>query len=143
MKMERRIGFGFVLAVAALTMSCGGGPTNPSSNQVENFNGTITPVSLGGTGLGQIANFTVSNTGELTITVPTITPAPNNYLGLYLGNTNTDGSCSGSIVNQFVVTGQAAYTNGNILKGSYCVTLVDYAPALTVVTNYTIKVSHP
>ena len=142
--MDRRIGFGFVVAVAAaLTMSCGGGPTNPSSNQVENFNGVITPVSLGGTGLGQIANFTVSNTGELTITVPTITPVPTNYMGLYLGNTNSDGSCSGSIVNQFVVTGQAAYTNGNILKGSYCLTLVDELNILTVATNYTIKVSHP
>ena len=140
-----RIGYGLasalVLAIAAA--ACGGGPTNPSQNQVDNFTVTIVPVSGGGSGTSSPSTFVVANTGELTITVPTATPTPNNYLGLFLGNTASDGSCSGAIVNQFVAVGQAAYTNGNILKGNYCVSLSDIYGILTATTTFTIKVSHP
>ena len=131
-----------LLAVAAfITISCGGSVTDPSQNQTETFNGTITPVKLGGNGQGQQHNFNVSAGGEYTIKVTAMTPTFSSNFGVYLGS----GSGCGVPVNQSLtaIVGVQALTGPIFQTGQYCVIVSDYYNLMTAVETYTVTVQHP
>ena len=133
-----------VLAAAALaTISCGGSVTDPSQNQDQTFTGTITPAKapFNGTGQGQLHQFTVSNGGEYTIKVTSMTPNFNSTFGVTLLN----GSGCGVLVNQSVtaLVGVQALTGPIFQTGQYCVQVFDYYGLMTAVENYSVTVNHP
>ena len=130
----------FLAAAALATISCGG-ITDPSQNTTETFNGTVTPVSLGGSGLGPAHHFNMSNNGEYTVKVSTMTPTFNSFFGTIL----TFGSDCSSIVQQNVLTivGSQALGGAVLQKGAYCVQVYDAQGTMTPTENYTLTVSHP
>src|SRR5437870_625048 len=70
----------FVFAVLA-SISCGG-VTDPSKNTTETFSGTVAP-----RGQGPVHTFNVSNTGEFSVKVTSMTPTFNSFFGTWLGIT--------------------------------------------------------
>ena len=127
-----------LLAATVLSVACGG-VTDPSQNKTENFPGTITPVTLGGTGSAQFP-FTISNGGEYTVKVATMTPTFNNYFEAILSL-----GCGGAVVQQNAlgIVGAQVLSGPVTQTGGYCVTLVDAYNAMTVVENFTVTISHP
>ena len=130
--------FAALLAATVLSVSCGG-ITDPSQNKNENFNGTITPISLGGTGSAQIP-FNISNGGEYTVKVATMTPTFNNYFEAIMSL-----GCGGAIVQQNTlgIVGGQVLSGAVTQTGAYCVTLVDAYNVMTAVENFTVTISHP
>lgn len=129
-----------LLAAAALATASCQKITSPSQNTTETFTGTITPVSLGGSGQGIQHSFNVPNGGEFTVKVTSMTPTFNSYFGLYMGM----GSGCGIVVaqNQFALVGVQAASGPIYQTGQYCVQLYDEG-SMTAVETYTIVVSHP
>lgn len=138
--MRLQLGAVILAAAALATISCGG-ITDPSTNQTETFTGTITPVSLGGNGVGKQHAFSINNNGEYTIKVTAMTPTFNSFFGTLL----TFGSDCSSIVGQNVLTivGSQALAGAVFQKGSYCIQVYDAQGTMTVTENYTLTVSHP
>lgn len=134
------IGAAVLAAAALVTASCGGSVTDPSQNVTDTFTGTITPVKLGGSGQGQTHTFNVSNGGEYTVKVTSMTPNPNSQVLVSLAN----GSGCGVLVNQgYALVGTQAMTGPIYQTGQYCVQVSDNLGVMTAVTNYTITVNHP
>ena len=136
--------FGVVLVAAFVASGCKG-PTDPSHNIIEPpFSGTIQPVST-----GPVHRFTVSNTGEFTVSVTALSPG-NVIIGVLWGQ--IQGTNCGLIQRNVVDSTQIGKTvlSGSVqIKGDYCVVAFDASlsfagyPALTVAQNYTLQVSHP
>jgi hypothetical protein len=126
------------LLAAAAAASCGS-VTDPSQNKTETLSGTITPVSLGGSGFDQ-KSFTISSGGEYTVKVASMTPSFNNYLEVVLSL-----GCGGAVVQQntLAIVGSQALSGPVYQTGSYCVTIVDAYNAMTAVESYSMTVSHP
>jgi hypothetical protein len=125
--------FRFIAAVlVALAASACGGIANPSSNQTETFTGIVQPGGAAGR-----HPFTVSKSGEITVTVTNMNPTWNGYLSVaWLG-----GGCSGFIQeNDFTLVGRSAIA-GPVTPGSYCIAVFDSGFLLP--EAYTITVSHP
>ena len=135
------LGAAALAAAALITISCGGSVTDPSQNTTDTFNGTITPVKLGGTGSGQQHTFNVGSGGEYTIKVTTMTPSFGSNFGVYL----LTGSGCGVLVNQSLtaIVGVQALTGPISQTGQYCVIVSDYYGLMTAVESYTVTVSHP
>lgn len=128
-----------VWATAALATASCGSVTSPSDNKTDTFNGTITPVSLGGTGSGPQHSFNVPNSGEYTVKVTSMTPTFNNFVGVYLGN----GDNCGLVVDQrSALVGAQAMAGPIYQTGQYCVIVYDLGN-MTVKEDYTVVVSHP
>lgn len=129
-----------LLAAAFCTTSCGS-VTDPSQNVTDTFNGTITPVRLGGNGQGSQHPFNVSAGGEYTIKVTAMNPNFNSAFAVTLAN----GSGCGVLVNQTVtaLVGVQALTGPVFQTGQYCVLISDYYGQMTVAENYTLTVNHP
>ncbi len=127
------------LVAAVLPLISCGGVTDPSQNKTETFSGTITPVSLGGTGFDS-KPFNIGNGGEYTVTVNSMTPTFNSYFEVVLSL-----GCGGAVVQQnaLAIVGGQALSGPVYQTGAYCVTIVDAYNAMTVATNYTVTVSHP
>ena len=131
-----------VLLIALLVSACGGF-TDPSNNQTETFSGTVQP--LGATS----HQYTVSNSGEFTISVTAITPG-NVFLGVGYGQPAANGNCGliqNNVINQSQV-GKTALSGQILIKGQYCVAILDPAllaniAALPVPETYTVQVKHP
>jgi hypothetical protein len=128
-----------ILAVAGCK-----GPTDPSQNRIEPFTGAVQPLMA-----GPAHSFTVSNTGELTVTMTALAPG-NVYVGLGYG-TPAGGQCQfqqASPVSSANI-GKASLFGSVFIKGAYCVQVFDPSltypgySALTVPQNYTVQVSHP
>ncbi len=129
---------GLALLMAASVAACGG-VTDPSQNVKDPFSGIITP------GQGNYVShpFTVSKSGELSITVTSMTPAipTSTYFEVGFGN-SVSGSCQPLQINQFATVGTAAIGGYPVTPGSYCVFLIDEG-LFTVPETYTVVVSHP
>ena len=138
--MLRRLSI--ALLVAVIATACGGF-TDPSNNQTETFTGTVQP--LGATSHA----YTVTNSGEFTISVTSVTPG-NVFVGVGYGQPGANGSC-GLIQNNVINSTQIAKTalSGQVLiKGQYCVAVLDPAllasiAPLPVAQSYTVQVKHP
>jgi hypothetical protein len=127
-----------VVFLTAIIPACGG-ISSPSENTVEMFPGTV---AVGGQ--GPTHNFSASKTGEFFVTITALTPDPNVFLGIAVGQ-QTGGGCSainlGGYVNNFAQRDRQAL-GGQIQKGNYCVGVYDVG-YLTQAANYTLRVSHP
>jgi hypothetical protein len=118
--------------------------TDPSKNVSETFSGQVQPNAY-----GPVHQYTISNSGELTVTVNTIVPG-STFLGVAYGQLSgancavlQQNAVSSANLGKTIITAQL--TN----KGSYCVQAFDPSllglglPALVVGQNYTLTVSHP
>ena len=131
-----------VLLIAVLAGACGGF-TDPSQNQTETFTGIVQPLGA------NVHAFTISNSGEFTISITAITPG-NVFLGVGYGQPAANGSCG--LIQSNVVSsaqiGRTALSGQVIIKGQYCVVVFDpsgiagVAP-LPVAESYTVQVKHP
>jgi hypothetical protein len=129
------------LAAAALATASCGGITDPSKNQTETFTGTLTPVSLGGSGRGEVHTFNISSNGEYTVKVTAMTPSYNGFFGTFMGT--GDGCGVGVGQNNLTIVGGQALSGPVFQKGQYCVFIFDSVGNMTVSENYTLTVSHP
>lgn len=123
------------IVLLALTVAGCGGVVSPSNNQIDNFTGTVSPG-----GAGQLHPFTASATGELTITVTSLSPSFGNYFTVAYGQM-VGSSCAPIQVNQYALLNTAAAA-GSIQKGSYCVQVADTG-YFTTTETYNVRVSHP
>src|ERR1035437_6070017 len=110
--MYRHAAVAFLIAVS---LAACGGVTDPSQNTQTPFSGTLN--------LGQTNSwgFSVSKSGELSITVTTMTPVvpTSTYFGVGFGNT-VSGSCQPLQLNQFAIVGTAAISGYPVTPGAYC-----------------------
>ena len=130
------------LLIVWIATACGGF-TDPSDNQTETFTGTVQP-------LGANSHpYTVSNSGEFTISVTSVTPG-NVFLGVGYGQPGANGSCGliqSNVINSTQI-GKTALSGQILVKGQYCVAVLDPAlltsiAPLPVGESYTVQVKHP
>jgi hypothetical protein len=125
------------LSIAALLAACGG-VSSPSSLTTEEFSGTLEP---GGTATRP---FSVSKTGEMQLTLRSLTPRPVvGFLALAIGIPAGD-VCqpfSGYTIFQAAVGQQYGFPQ--IQKGSYCLLVADGNAVLTTTTTFSASLSHP
>ena len=128
-----------VALVIALSLAACGGVTDPSQNTQSPFSGTLNP----GLGNSNFFPFSVSKSGELSITVTTMTPVvpTSTYFGVGFGNT-VSGSCQPLQLNQFAIVGTAAIGGYPVTPGAYCAFIIDEG-LFTKPETYTMVVSHP
>ena len=125
-------------AVAAVTLSGCGGVTSPSNQTSQDYSDTLTPG-------GQVfQTFSVSKTGEMQMSLQTLSPRPVvGFIGLAVG-VPSGSVCSpilGYAISQAAI-GQS-YSFPTITKGSYCLLVGDFGSVLTGSTTFTVRYSHP
>jgi hypothetical protein len=132
-----RIPFACVAAtvLAAILFTSCGGVTDPSQNQVQNFSAVVQPGSFG------FSPFNVSNPGEYTITLLSLTPPASVFVLASLANL-VSGQCVSPIQQNSLAAPGHIVLSGSINPGSYCVAIADEG-VFTVPETYTVQVSHP
>lgn len=124
------------VAMAATFAACSG-VSSPSTQTQEDFTGTLDPG-------GQASKaFSVSKTSEMSMTLVSLSPRPVlGFLGLAVG-TPVGTSCSpyGAYVVAQAAVGQN-YALGQLVKGSYCVLVIDANGILTTPASFTIRIVH-
>jgi hypothetical protein len=144
--MARRIPLtvGITILLAAVASGCSG-PTRPSSNKTETFNGTAQPANAGPT-----HSFDVPNTGEFTVKLTAFSPG-NVYIDFVWGQM-AGGGCQPITSNPVFgnsYIGRTVLSGSVLIKGQYCVFAFDPAnvlgstPVWPVAQTYTVEVSHP
>lgn len=129
-----------VALLIALSLAACGGVTDPSQNTQQTFPPqTINP----GSGNFNSVSFSVAKSGELSITVTSMTPVipTSTYFEVGFGNT-VSGSCQPLQINQFATVGNAAISGYPVTPGAYCAFLIDVG-LFTVPETYTLVISHP
>lgn len=131
-------GLACVLAIAVVgsaTLGCKG-VVEPTKNQIETFTGTIQP--------GEVAShsFSVSRSGEYSITLISLSPPVSLFVSVLLGQIVVS-QCVPFIgqKNDFALAGRVVLS-GSISPGSYCVAIADLGN-FTVAETYTLQVAHP
>ena len=134
--MYRHAAVAFLIAVS---LAACGGVTDPSQNQQESFSATLDP----GAGKSNFHGFSVSKSGELSITVTTMTPVipTSTYFEVGFGN-SISGSCQPLQANQYAIVGAAAISGYPVTPGAYCAFIIDEG-LFTKAETYTMVVSHP
>jgi hypothetical protein len=143
-KPDTRKSSAAALLVIALAASACKGPTDPSQNTTASFSGSVQPLMF-----GPVHTFTISNTGEFSVTLTALTPG-NVYIGLGYG-IPAGGQCqfqqNAGVSPAYI--GRTSLSGQVLIKGDYCVQVFDPSlisvlyPSLTVPQNYTVQVSHP
>jgi hypothetical protein len=125
------------VAVAVSLAACGG-IDSPSNQASQDFTGTVDP-------LGQASHtFSVSKTGEMQLTLLSLTPRPVvGFIALAIGQPVGAGCApaAGYVVQQAAVGQQYAFPQ--ISKGTYCVLVADANGVLTASAVYTVRLLHP
>ncbi|MGE3957641.1 MAG: hypothetical protein AB7H96_13050 [Vicinamibacterales bacterium] len=125
------------LALAASLAACGG-VSSPSNQTAEDFTGTL------GQSSQAFQTFSVSRTGELSMTLQSLTPRPVvGFVSLGIGTPGA-GSCSpllGYIISQAAIG--TPYSFPRIINGTYCIVVADANAILTGPTNFAIRFTHP
>ncbi len=128
----------FLAAVAvSVSLAACGGVSSPSTQSSEDFSGTLDP-------LGQsFKTFSASKTGELQVTLQTLTPRPVvGFVVLALG-APANGGCS---LLRYVALQAAVgtpYSSYVDIKGTYCIIVADANGILPSQVSWTMRVSHP
>lgn len=130
--MHSRFAVALLVAVTLAAAACGG-VTDPSKNKTETFTGTLTINGNAAT------TFTASNSGEYSITLSSLTPSVNVFVGLIFGQNSSSG-CVPVQQNNFATIGVPL--TGAIIPGSYCVVIYDVG-ALTQTEAFSVSISHP
>ena len=132
-----------VLSCGVLAVACDNSdgssstPTTPVTVTTDTFSGTVQPMG------SDAHNFTVAQQGQVAITLTAAGPPPTIFMGLGVGTTGSDGSCtlltSGTTTAQAGTTPQLA---GTAAAGTFCVSVFDIGNQSAPIT-YTVTVSHP
>jgi hypothetical protein len=136
---------GAAALVAAIGAACTTADPTPNLTPVVVTPPTKTEVFNGTVGVGQSAAFpfTVTNVGNLSITLTAAGPPPTIAMQLGVGQPQIDGSC-GLFINGVITTapGTTPQLGGSqISAGSYCVSITDVGNATSAVT-FSITVMH-
>ena len=129
-----------LLSLAIVSAACKKDDNNPSTPTVttktDTFTGTV-PVNGSG-----IHNFTVENSGQVSVTLTTTGPSSTVPMGIGVG-TPGDNAC-GLIAGASVtaVAGSSAQLTGVVSPGTLCVKIFDVGNQTAAVT-YTVTVAHP
>jgi hypothetical protein len=130
-----------VIALGFFVSGCGG-IVDPSKNTVQPFSGTF---NVGGTGPTHL--FSASRNGEFFVTLTSLSPDANAFVGILLGQ-QTSGGCQqffgyGSYTNDYAQLNRQAL-GGPLDKANYCLIVYDSGVvALSGPQTYTVRVSHP
>jgi hypothetical protein len=132
-----------VLACIALSAGCdnSGGSTTPTAPillTTETFTGTVQPMG------SDSHNFTVTQGGEVDVTLTAAGPPPTIFMGLGLGTPGTtSGTCTlQSGLGVSVQAGGPPLVASASSAGTYCFSVVDIGNQ-TAPVDYTVTVSHP
>ena len=124
--------------VFAVSLAACNSVNSPSDETTETFADILPPA-------GQVSkNFSVEKTGEMQMTLQSLTPRPVvGFIALAVGQP-VSGGCSpilGYVVTQAAVGQQYAF--GSINKGSYCIIVADPNAILTVSAAFSVQYIHP
>ena len=129
-----------LVAMCGFTLSLGacGSVTSPSQLTTLDFSGTLDPG-------GQVSQtFSVAKTGEMQVTLQTLSPRPVvGFLAIAVG-LPAGSVCSplaGYYLSQTAIGQQ--YSFSQISKGSYCLVVADANAALTASASFAIRLLHP
>jgi len=125
------------IALAVFSAPACGGVIDPTQNVVETFTNTV---PVGGFNFNP---FTISKTGEFSITFVSLSPSASVFVAISLGSvvSNTCAPLSG-LTNTLSTPGHTVLNGPVRTKGTYCVR-VDDLGNFTVPETYTVTVSHP
>ena len=121
----------------ALIATAACSPASPSQNQVETLTGSV---ALKGFGLTD-QFFSTSKSGEYSVTLLTLVPAPIGPVTVSLG-TVTSGVCGNTGPSNGFATRNAVVLQGAIQRGTFCIFVLDQG-TLVADSNFTVSVSHP
>jgi hypothetical protein len=126
------------VALAVSAVACGG-VDSPSSQTASDFSGTLAPADT------QFTSFSVDRTGEMQVTLQSLTPRPViGFLALWVGQ-QSGATCLPTFT--FYIVSQAAigqqYSFPQITKGTYCLAISDSNLALTQAAAFTVHYTHP
>ena len=129
------------VTVALVAVACGdkntGTTTAPTATQkTENFSGTV---QVNGSA---VHNFTVENSGQVSVTLTAASPPANVVMGIGVGTPgdNACGLLSGASVS--TSAGSSAQLTGVVSPGMLCVKIFDVG-SQTAAVAYTVTVMHP
>ena len=131
-----------MLACLVLSAACdnSGSPSTsptPGVSVTETFNGTVQPMST------DSHNFTITQSGDVTVTLTAAGPPATIFMGLGVGTPNaTDGSCT--LLQGASTSAQAGTTPqlaGQATAGTFCVSVFDLGNQ-TAAISYTVTVVH-
>ena len=129
-----------VLAVIsfALSLAACGGVDSPSSATAEDFSGTLAPLGTAN------RTFSVSKTGEMQVTLQSLTPRPVvGFVGIAIGTpVGTDCAPALNYIISQAAIGQQ-YSMGQVQKGTYCILVADSNAILTTSSTFTVHFLHP
>ena len=142
--MFRGIARGIALvALMALTASCGNDKTTPTTPSVvtitETYTGTLIPASAG------TFSFTTLTGGSVVATITTLGPDNTKTVGFSLGTFATASKTCTVILDNSAATQSFAFTASTSSIGTYCVRIYDNGSTTTdnVPYTFTITVAHP
>ena len=129
------------VTVALMAVACGdkdpGTTTSPTVTQkTDSFTGTV---QVGGS---TVHNFTVENSGQVSVTLTTASPPADVVLGIGVG-TPSDNACGllqGASIN--ARAGSTPQLTGVVSPGMLCVKVFDVGSQAAAV-SYTVTVMHP
>jgi hypothetical protein len=130
-----------VLALATTMAACSG---SNSTSTTAPAPATMTDPLSGTVAVGgfDFHNFTVAQSGTVSITLVTATPPPTIFMGLGVGTPGT-GTCSVNSADTTVTPpGLTAQLSFTLAAGNYCVEVYDVGNQASPVT-YSVTVSHP
>ena len=126
------------MSCLAFTLAACGSVTSPSQLTPLDFSGTLAP-------LGQAnQQFSVSKTGEMQLTLQSLTPRPVvGFVAVAIGlPAGTDCQPLGGYYLAQAAVGQQ-YAFPQIQKGTYCLAIADANAALTATASFTLHLLHP
>ena len=122
-----------LVALAVVSAGCGG-VSDPSSNTVESFSGSLSPGGLA------THTFSAGKNGEVQLKLTAIAPNAASLIGWFLGQP------VGSVCSPFTSISTAGLNTAAVTypvnRGTYCVQVLEPGTS-TVTQTYTIQVSHP
>lgn len=131
-----------ILSCAVALMAVGGvacgssTPVSATPSITDTFSGTVQPLG------SDSHNFTVSQFGEVDVTLTAAGPPPTIQVGLGVGSVANNVCSPGSIGSTTAQASSTAILTGNLSPGTYCVTVADTGNLQAAIT-YTVTVLHP
>jgi hypothetical protein len=140
--MHRSICPALLLALAALTVACGGEDQEPTTPTGPTLPATVTVVFSGTlTRNGAVTHPFTTDSGTVTVTINALRPDSAAILGLTLGTWNGEG-CQTVIANDRATQGVSVIGTASG-SGNLCVRVYDATGGLAAPTEYDVQVVHP
>jgi hypothetical protein len=135
MTLTRSIRLAAACIVAAVLAAACGSVVSPDKNKNDVFSDTLDP------GGSKVQNYSISKSGEYSITLDSLTPSVNVFLTVVFGQSN-GASCIPFSANSFSTAGKQVLA-GAIYPGSYCVAVIDATGTLPQSVTFSVTFSHP